>query len=265
VLRVLKGHKGRINSVGIHPSGKVALSVGADKTLRMWDLMRGKGSASTKLGKEGEKVRWSTDGKLFVVQSRSNLELFDTNLALLHTITHPSRIQDIKFVQHPETKDEILLVGAEDKKLSIYFVPPDDSEPPYVVAEMVGHENRVKAVDTLRVSLPNQTSTTLVATISSDGKARVYDLAQVTKPVPGSKVQIIEPVGEYDSNGSRLVCLALVDSVGTEEEGPTVVGKRKRREDDREASEGEEEGESKVLVEELGLQGAESPLGSDDG
>ena len=51
VLRVLKGHKGRVNSVGIHPSGKVALSVGADKTLRMWDLMRGKGSASTKLGK----------------------------------------------------------------------------------------------------------------------------------------------------------------------------------------------------------------------
>ena len=51
VLRVLKGHKGRINSIGIHPSGKVALSVGVDKTLRMWDLMRGKGSASTKLGK----------------------------------------------------------------------------------------------------------------------------------------------------------------------------------------------------------------------
>ncbi|KAG6381767.1 hypothetical protein JVT61DRAFT_373 [Boletus reticuloceps] len=46
-----KGHKGRVNSVAIHPSGKVALSVGHDKTLRMWDLMRGKGSASTKLGK----------------------------------------------------------------------------------------------------------------------------------------------------------------------------------------------------------------------
>ena len=51
VLRVLKGHKGRVNSVGVHPSGKVALSVGVDKTLRMWDLMRGKGSASMKLGK----------------------------------------------------------------------------------------------------------------------------------------------------------------------------------------------------------------------
>lgn len=51
LLRSLKGHKGRVNSVAVHPSGKVALSVGKDRTLRMWDLMRGKGSASTKLGK----------------------------------------------------------------------------------------------------------------------------------------------------------------------------------------------------------------------
>lgn len=51
VLRVLKGHKGRVNSVAVHPSGKVALSVGKDGALRMWDLMRGKGCASTKLGK----------------------------------------------------------------------------------------------------------------------------------------------------------------------------------------------------------------------
>lgn len=50
VLRTLKGHKGYVNSVAVHPSGKVALSVGKDRTLRMWDLMRGKGSASMKLG-----------------------------------------------------------------------------------------------------------------------------------------------------------------------------------------------------------------------
>ena len=51
VLRELKGHKGRVNSVAVHQSCKVALSVGKDRTLRMWDLMRGKGSASTKIGK----------------------------------------------------------------------------------------------------------------------------------------------------------------------------------------------------------------------
>ena len=50
VLRSLKGHKGRVNSVSVHPSGKVALSVGKDRTLYMWDLMRGRRAASIKLG-----------------------------------------------------------------------------------------------------------------------------------------------------------------------------------------------------------------------
>lgn len=51
VLRTLRGHAGRVNAVGVHPSGKLALSVGSDRTLRLWDLMRGTGAASTKLGK----------------------------------------------------------------------------------------------------------------------------------------------------------------------------------------------------------------------
>lgn len=114
---------------------------------------------------------------------------------------------------------------------------------------------RVKAVDSLDVLLPNQIATTLVATISSDGKARVYDLAQVPKPAPMQKVETIEPVGEYDSNGSRLVCLALVDSARMEEEGSAVVGKRKRNEDDG----------IEVIVGESGVQGVESPLGSGNG
>lgn len=78
VLRSLKGHKGRVNSVAVHPSGKVALSVGKDRTLRMWDLMRGKGSASTKLGKEGELVQWSKAGDLFVVQTLVTLDVYTT-------------------------------------------------------------------------------------------------------------------------------------------------------------------------------------------
>ena len=110
----------------------------------------------------------------------------------------------------------------------------------------------MKAIDTLEVSLPNQTTTILVATISSDGKARVYDLAHVPKPIPKPEVEKIIPVGEYDSNGSRLVCLALVDSDDVEE-GGLVVGKRKRGEDDQ-----EEEGDGPgALDEEHGVQDEE--------
>lgn len=60
----------------------------------MWDLMRGKGCASTKLGKgivvplhvhahlivvlEGEVVRWSVGGDLFVVQSGQDMDIYNT-------------------------------------------------------------------------------------------------------------------------------------------------------------------------------------------
>jgi hypothetical protein len=44
----------------------------------MWDLMRGKPSASTLLGKEGELVRWSGDGKKFVVQSGNGVDVYQT-------------------------------------------------------------------------------------------------------------------------------------------------------------------------------------------
>jgi len=51
MLRSFKGHTGRINSIAVHPTGKLALTVGKDRTLRMWDLMRGKAGGSVKLGK----------------------------------------------------------------------------------------------------------------------------------------------------------------------------------------------------------------------
>ncbi|KAG6850676.1 hypothetical protein H0H93_010404 [Arthromyces matolae] len=59
VLRSLKGHKGRVNSVAVHPSGKVALSVGRDAMLRMWDLMRGRGVGSVKIGKASKPLKRS--------------------------------------------------------------------------------------------------------------------------------------------------------------------------------------------------------------
>jgi len=242
VLRSLKGHKGRVNSVAVHPSGKVALSVGSDKTLRMWDLMRGKGSASTKLGKEGEVVRWSTTGSVFVVQSRSNLEFFSTDLAMLHTVTHPSRVHDVKFIKHPTTEEELLLVAGEDKKLSIYIIPSDPSQAPRIIAHMVGHSNRVKAVDTLLVAVPEgKKSTTIVATISSDGKILVFDLTSLPNEIPEATAEVvsINAIGEYDTKGSRLTCLSLAE--GGAVDGSIVTGKRKRTEEEDE--EGESDGE----------------------
>lgn len=59
LIRNFKGHKARVNYVDVHPAGRIALSVSADRTIRFWDLLGSKvtaagggkqGSSSTKLG-----------------------------------------------------------------------------------------------------------------------------------------------------------------------------------------------------------------------
>ncbi|KAH9926918.1 WD40-repeat-containing domain protein [Fomitopsis serialis] len=272
VLRSLKGHKGRVNSVAVHPSGKLALSVGKDRTLRMWDLMRGKGSASTKLGKEGEVVRWSTDGSQLVVLSQLTIDLYTNDMQLRHIINHPSRLHDVKFCKRVNGEGEVLLVAAEDKKVSIYDLPSDPEKAPSIIAEMVGHSNRVKAIEILAIALPssNRPSTTIVSTISSDGKIHIYDLADLPA-TPEQKLQLT-PVAEYDTKGCRLTCLALAD--GEVLSAVDANGKRKRSSDE-DAEEGEEDNvgwtaqqlDEAASGDEQEIEGeaeAESDSGSDD-
>ncbi|TDL23704.1 WD40 repeat-like protein [Rickenella mellea] len=234
LLRSLKGHKGRVNSVAVHPSGKVGLSVGKDRTLRMWDLMRGKGSASTKLGKEGEIVRWSSTGHRFIVQTQSTIDVYSTEMSLLQTLTHPSRIHDAKFCRRVDGGEELLLVAAEDKKVTIYSVDSDSDTSLPVVGELVGHTNRVKSVDTLDISSPCLTgqaekSTTIVSTASSDGKIHVYDLSELSDGSASTEKVELHPVAEYDTKGTRLTCCTLAD--GEAVDSPTAE-KRKRDSDD---------------------------------
>ncbi|KAF8579944.1 WD40 repeat-like protein [Ramaria rubella] len=235
VLRTLKGHKGRVNCVGVHPSGKLALSVGKDRTLRMWDLMRGKGSASTKLGKEGEVVCWSPSGSRFIVQSGTNINVFSTNMALLHTITHTSRVHDVKFFRPVEVEGqpEFLLVAAEDKKVTVYELSSDVDIPPKIIAELVGHTNRVKAIDLITIVTPPYTQSkyaTYAATVSSDGYIRIFDLGDILRGLwihATEQPVIVEPVTQYDTKGSRLTCIAMGDGEMVAE-GPTSGTKRKR-------------------------------------
>lgn len=61
---------------------------------------------------------------------------------LLWTISHSSRIHDIKFVKLHDDDAEVLLVGAEDKMISVYRVPTESSKSPTILSRMVGHVNR---------------------------------------------------------------------------------------------------------------------------
>jgi hypothetical protein len=87
-------------------------------------------------------------------------------MTIIQTISHPSRVQDVRFARHPlikEHKDahDLLFVAAEDKRISVYASSPqtgqrgegetgNDEEKGgstqefeyKIMAELVGHTNR---------------------------------------------------------------------------------------------------------------------------
>lgn len=50
-LKTLKAHKGRVNSLAVHPTGKIALSVSIDRSAIVWNLMTGRKASVNKLGR----------------------------------------------------------------------------------------------------------------------------------------------------------------------------------------------------------------------
>ncbi|KZV88192.1 WD40 repeat-like protein [Exidia glandulosa HHB12029] len=249
VLRILKGHKGRVNCVAIHPTSKAALSVGKDRTIRMWDLMRGKGSASTKLGKEGEVIRWSRSGQLFAVTSHSTLDIFKTDMSIVSSFTHTSRLHDVRFAPRPDGAGELMLVAAEDKCVLVYALGDAESNhassSPLLVAKLIGHANRVKSLDVhVEEASPRRV---FVVTVSSDGFVRLFDLSDAPSTLAeGAEPASIECISSYDTKGTRLTCVAFADAGDSAD---NALGKRKRlqadtgEQDEDEESDGVEQDE----------------------
>jgi protein MAK11 len=92
-LKVLKGHRGVVHSLSIHSSGKVALSVGKDPFLCMWDLLKGRLAFKKKLPWMGDKIEFSPDGIYFSIVSENLIQWYQTeDVVLLHEIKHDKRI-----------------------------------------------------------------------------------------------------------------------------------------------------------------------------
>jgi WD40 repeat protein len=58
-LHKMGGHKAAITSLSAHLSGRIALSTANDRTLRLWDLVKGRMSFVHRLPANGSKVLWS--------------------------------------------------------------------------------------------------------------------------------------------------------------------------------------------------------------
>lgn len=90
-IAILPGHKGGTFDLSIHPSGKVALSVGRDARRRLWDLKHCVLAHTTKLNKVAQKILWIPNGKGYVIVKHQQLELCDITGKVIGDLPHPEK------------------------------------------------------------------------------------------------------------------------------------------------------------------------------
>ncbi|KAN0018299.1 hypothetical protein ACTFIU_010914 [Dictyostelium citrinum] len=224
-LKVMSGSKGAINSISIHPSGKVALSVSKDRRLFLWDLTKGTSAHFLKFKSEGFIVQWSPSGEHYAVVFKDKVVVYNSsNFEELVSLEFKLQILAIKFLD-----DHTLMVGGEDKLLT--FI--DYKNGGKITKQLMGHDNRIKGIDILKFKGVDKT---YVVTISSDGLIIVWN-----------PTETILPVGCAET-GFRLTTVSVgqishvksIDSDDEDEDDEDDINNNSNSEDDEIDSEEEE-------------------------
>merc|ERR1719424_693445 len=135
----MKGHKGSINAVAIHPSGRVALTVAADSKLMLWNLTTGRCNYTTALAEPSRLVAWSPDGESYLYGTRRALVVHALRSgALLHTLSH----EDAPPLAVAFASSTLLLSGDDLGTLRVWSTESGSS----LHQETGAHAHRVKAI-----------------------------------------------------------------------------------------------------------------------
>lgn len=192
-LKTLRGHKLGVNWLSVHPSGKMCLSVSKDKTLRTWNLIKGRCAYITNLKVVADLVRWSPTGQEFVIVVGSKLDVYNIATgAVTHSHEFGRRITCINFVSVSSFcltsnywpvlhQDDTIAIGGEAGLVRFFCIAKQK-----VVQEFTAHDNRVKELnwvkgsDLVQLGLNLKSAVTgFLFTISSDSHLKLWRVARV--------------------------------------------------------------------------------------
>ncbi|XP_045667630.1 p21-activated protein kinase-interacting protein 1 [Ursus americanus] len=186
-LKSIKAHKGHVTFLSIHPTGKLALSVGTDKTLRTWNLVEGRSAFIKNIKQNAHIVEWSPRGEKYVVVILNKIDVYQLDTASVSgTITNEKRISSVTFLS-----ESVLAVAGDEEVVRVF-----DCDSLMCLCEFKAHENRVK--DMFSFEVPEHH---VIVTASSDGFIKMWKLKQ-DKRVPPSLLCEVK-------TNARLTCLGV--------------------------------------------------------
>ncbi|VFQ74750.1 unnamed protein product [Cuscuta campestris] len=193
-LKTLKVHRKGINSISIHPSGRLGLSVGRDECLAMINLVRGRRSFYCRLGKEASIVKFSETGETFYMVMDKKVSVHESGDARIAMEFDNAK----QVLCATPGKGGILFTGGEDQNITAW----DTKSGKVAYSIIKAHSARIKGIVVLSHNDNSSVEVDpyLVASASSDGNIRVWDIRNASKEESG-------PLAEANTK-SRLTCLA---------------------------------------------------------
>jgi len=107
-LHVLKGHKGRVTAVAVHPSGKLCLSAGTDSQLCLWDLVEGRCAFKSRTEEPAASLRWAPSGQRYASAIGGVVTVTSTEARVEGSVRCAARVMDVRFVS-----EHVLAVASE--------------------------------------------------------------------------------------------------------------------------------------------------------
>lgn len=138
-----KAHKGTpITDIAIHPSGKLALTLGGDCTLKTWNLIKGRKAFAVNLNSKSSDakslstINWAPDGVNFVLAGGKFTEIWSINTGgIVTSIEHEQKVACCIWID-----DKSLVVGYENGKIATVDIKSQE------INIFEAHESRVKTI-----------------------------------------------------------------------------------------------------------------------
>lgn len=120
-IKNLTASKGfRVNDFGVHPSGNLGFSLSRNKSVILWDLVKGKAVLKSKCHAEPLRISFTKDGSRYaILAADSSIEIFDL-----------SQKSSLKIIEKPSAKlhafcfldNDTIVYAGEDKNIYWYSI-----------------------------------------------------------------------------------------------------------------------------------------------
>jgi len=171
--KTLKAHEGGVTAISIHPSGKLALTVGKDRGMKTWNLIKGRTAYVTNIKAVADAVMWAPDGNHYAVAMNNVVNIYQVQSAgIAYAVNFKHRINFILFL-NPDT----LVVGGDGPDIEIHSMKEGK-----LLTKFKAHDKRVRAGSIITLAKDQSN----LITASNDGFIKLWEV-----PVDGSEPTVL--------------------------------------------------------------------------